>query len=133
MNVLDEQIPEDQRRLLRSWRVPVRHIGYDIGRQGIKDPEIIPFLLALRRPTFFSLDFDFYNRQFCHTRYCLVCMEVRQPHVATFVRRFLRHSEFDTAAKRMGKVIRLSSCNWWYRSYTERGKSFSIGKVNERT
>jgi hypothetical protein len=68
MNVLDEQIPEDQRRLLRSWRVPVRHIGYDIGRQGIKDPEIIPFLLALRRPTFFSLDFDFYNRQFCHTR-----------------------------------------------------------------
>jgi hypothetical protein len=51
MNVLDEQIPEDQRRLLRSWRVPVRHIGYDIGRQGIKDPEIIPFLLALRRPT----------------------------------------------------------------------------------
>jgi hypothetical protein len=36
-------------------------------------------------------------------------MEVRQPHVATFVRRFLRHSEFDTAAKRMGKVIRLSS------------------------
>ena len=109
MNVLDEQIPEDQRRLLRSWRVPVRHIGYDIGRQGIKDPEIIPFLLALRRPTFFSLDFDFYNRQFCHTRYCLVCMEVRQPHVATFVRRFLRHSEFDTAAKRMRKVIRLSS------------------------
>jgi hypothetical protein len=89
--------------------VPVRHIGYDIGRQGIKDPEIIPFLLALRRPTFFSLDFDFYNRQFCHTRYCLVCMEVRQSHVATFVRRFLRHSEFDTAAKRMGKVIRLSS------------------------
>jgi len=28
---------------------------------------------------------------------------------ATFVRRFLRHSEFDTTAKRMEKVIRLSS------------------------
>ena len=109
MNVLDEQIPEDQRRLLRSWHVPVRHIGHDIGRQGIKDPEIIPFLLTLRRPTFFSLDFDFYNRRFCHVRYCLVCMEVRQSQTATFVRRFLRHSEFDTAAKRMGKVIRLSS------------------------
>ncbi len=109
MNILDEQVPEEQRRLLRSWRVPVRKIGYDIGRQGIKDPEIIPFLLTLRRPTFFSLDFDFYNRRFCHAGYCLICMEVRQSQTATFVRRFLRHSAFDTAAKRMGKVIRLSS------------------------
>ena len=44
MNLLDEQIPEDQRRLLRSWHVPVRQVGYDIGRKGIKDPEIIPSL-----------------------------------------------------------------------------------------
>lgn len=109
MNLLDEQIPEDQRRLLRSWRVPVRQIGYDIGRKGIKDPEIIPFLLSLRRATFFTLDFDFYERRFCHPRYCLVCMEVRQNDTAMFVRRFLSHPEFDTATKRMGKVIRLSS------------------------
>lgn len=109
MNILDEHVPEDQRRLLRSRRVPVRQIGYDIGRKGMKDPEIIPFLLALRRPTFFTLDFDFYERQFCHKRYCLVCMEVRQHEAAAFVRRFLHHPEFDTAAKRMGNVVRLSS------------------------
>src|SRR5262245_39772570 len=103
MNLLDEQIPEDQRRLLRSWRVSVRQVGYDIGRKGIKDPEIIPFLLSLRRTTFFTLDFDFYERRFCHMRYCLVCMEVRQNDTAVFIRRFLSHPEFDTAAKRMGK------------------------------
>jgi hypothetical protein len=109
MNLLDEHVPEDQRRLLRSWRVPVRQIGYDVGRKGIKDPEILSFLLGFRRPTFFTLDFDFYERKFCHRRYCLVCMEVDQHEAAAFVRRFLRHPEFDTVAKRMGKVIRLSS------------------------
>jgi hypothetical protein len=109
MNLLDEHVPEDQRRLLRSWRVPVRQIGYDVGRKGMKDPEIIPLLLRFRRSTFFTLDFDFYERKFCHRRYCLVCMEVGQHAAAAFVRRFLRHPEFDTVAKRMGKVIRLSS------------------------
>jgi hypothetical protein len=37
MNILDEQILETQRQLLRSWRIPVRQIGYDIGRKGLKD------------------------------------------------------------------------------------------------
>jgi len=46
VNILDEQIVENQRQLLKSWRI---------------------------------------------------------------TRRLLRHSEFDTVAKRMGKVIRVSS------------------------
>ncbi|MBM4255794.1 MAG: hypothetical protein FJ147_07845 [Deltaproteobacteria bacterium] len=109
MNILDENVLEDQRQLLRQWRVPVRQIGQDIGRKGMQDENIIPFLLTLRRPTFFTSDFDFYDRRLCHAQYCLVCIESRQSRTATFVRRFLRHSAFDTAAKRMGKVIRLSS------------------------
>ena len=52
MNVLDENISVIQRQLLRSWRISVRHIGYDAGRNGMTDEEIIPFLLTLRRPTF---------------------------------------------------------------------------------
>ena len=108
MNILDENIPESQRQLLRSWRVPMRQIGYDVGRQGLKDREIIPFLLELRRVTFFTLDFDFYKRDLCHARYCLVCMDVGKQNAATFVRRFLRHSEFDTTAKRMGVVVRVA-------------------------
>lgn len=108
MNVLDESIPPSQRRLLRSWRVPIRHIGYEVGRKGMKDDEIIPFLLTLRRPTFFTLDWDFYKRSLCHARYCLVYLDVRQYEAATFVRRLLCHREFDTEAKRMGAVIRVS-------------------------
>lgn len=34
----------------------MRQIGYDVGRQGLKDSEIIPLLLQWRRATFFSLD-----------------------------------------------------------------------------
>jgi len=109
LNILDENVLEDQRQLLRKWRVSVRQIGQDVGHKGIQDENIIPFLLTLRRPTFFTSDFEFYDRSLCHRRYCLVCIEARQSQTATFVRRFLRHSEFDTAAKRMGKVIRLSS------------------------
>jgi hypothetical protein len=30
MIILDENIPEDQRQLLRSWRVPVRQIGFEV-------------------------------------------------------------------------------------------------------
>ncbi len=37
MNIIDEQILENQRQLLRSWRIPIRQIGYDIGRKGLKD------------------------------------------------------------------------------------------------
>ena len=108
MNVLDENIPENQRQLLRSWRVPVRQIGYDLGRQGLKDREIIPFLMDLRRATFFTLDADFYKRNLCHAKYCLVAMDIRKQDAAVFVRRFLRHPGYDTIAKRMGTVVRVA-------------------------
>lgn len=108
MNILDENVPENQRQLLRSWRIPMRQIGYDVGRQGLKDREIIPLLLQLRRATFFSLDSDFYKRDLCHSKYCLVCMDVRKQDAAIFARRFLQHPQFDTAAKRMGAVVSVS-------------------------
>jgi hypothetical protein len=50
MNVLDENISRIQRQLLQNWRIPVRHIGYEIGQKGMKDNEIIPFLID-RSPT----------------------------------------------------------------------------------
>lgn len=108
MNILDENIPESQRQLLRDWRVPIRKIGHDLARKGLKGDEIIPFLHTLRRPTFFTRDLDFYKRHLCHARYCLVYLAVGQYEVATFARRLLRHSEFSTQVKRMGCVIRAS-------------------------
>lgn len=105
MIILDENIIDSQRRLLNSWRIPVRQIGYEVGRKGMKDREIIPFLHQLNRPTLFTRDDDFYERRLCHAGYCLVYLDVRKEEVATFVRRVLRQKAFKTKAKRMGKVI----------------------------
>jgi len=108
MNLLDENIPDSQRQLLRSWRIRVRQIGHEDGRQGMKDEEIIPFLHGLRSATFFTRDLGFYHRNLCHDSYCLVCLAVGQYEVASFARRFLRHPAFNTRARRMGTVIRAS-------------------------
>ncbi len=113
MNILDEQILESQRQLLRSWRIPVQQIGHDIGRKGLKDKEIIPLLFQLRKPTFFTLDFDFFDYRLRHPRYAIVCMDIRKHESALYLRRLLRHPEFETVAKRMGSVIRLSSMGIW--------------------
>ena len=108
MILLDENFPESQRELLRGWRIPARQIGVETGRKGMADDEIIPLLLRLRRPTFFTLDFDFYRHRLCHSHYCLVCLDVGQYEAATFARRLLNHREFDTEAKRMGTIIDIS-------------------------
>ncbi len=51
MNVPDEDVSAIQRKLLRSYRVSVRHIGYDTGCKGMTDEEIIPFLLCAAQPS----------------------------------------------------------------------------------
>jgi hypothetical protein len=108
MNVLDENILKDQRQQLLRWRMRVYQIGYEVGRKGMVDEEIIPLLHQLRHPTFFTLDSDFYQRQLCHAGYCLVCIDAGQTQAAFFVRRLLRHRAFNTHVKRMGAVIRVS-------------------------
>jgi hypothetical protein len=109
MNILDENIPANQRQLLERWRIPVRQVGLNAGRSGMQDEEIIPFLLRHRRPTFFTRDEDFYDRRLCHAKYCLVYLAVEKHEVAAFVRRLLRHPSCRTQASRMGTVIRVSS------------------------
>jgi hypothetical protein len=74
----------------------------------MQDEEIVPFLLQRRRSTFFTLDSDFYNHHLCHARYCLVWIDVGQYEAAAFVRRLLHHQQFDSIAKRMGTIIRVS-------------------------
>ena len=109
MNVLDENIPASQRQLLESWRTGPRQIGFNVGRRGMQDDEIIVFLQHLRRPTFFTRDKDFYDRKLVHARYALVYLAVEKNEVAYFVRRLLRHPALNTQSKRMGAVVRASS------------------------
>lgn len=105
MNVLDENIPESQRLLLKSKRVRVRQIGHDVGRKGMKDKEIIRLLHELDRPTFFTLDEDFYDRRLCHERYCLVHLDVEEETAGEYIHRLLRQRTLNTKAKRMGRVV----------------------------
>jgi hypothetical protein len=105
MNIIDENIPESQRSLLRVWRSPVRQIGHEVGRKGMKDEEIIPLLHQLPRPTFFTRDRDFDDPNLRHADYCLVSLAVGQYEVASFIRRFFAHPSLNTYAKRMGKVV----------------------------
>lgn len=108
MNVLDENIPNNQLQLLHSWGIKASQIGHEVGRKGMKDEEIIPFLHRLHLVTFFTRDKGFYQRHVCHAKYCLVCLYVGQYEVASFIRRLLHHPAFNTQSKRMGKVIRVT-------------------------
>lgn len=108
MNIIDENIIKSQCQLLKSWRIPIRKIGIDIGCKGIKDNDIIPLLLKLQSPTFFTRDLGFYDKKLCHKKYCLVCMAIEKHEAAVFVRRLLRLKKFGTRSKRMGAVIRIS-------------------------
>jgi len=106
--VLDENILDGQRLLLEASRVAVKQIGVDYGRKGMTDGEIIVLLRGHRNLTFFTRDADFYQPHLRHARYCLVVMNVGQNEAASFVRRFLRHTNFNTQLKRMGNVVLLS-------------------------
>jgi hypothetical protein len=113
LNVLDENIPRDQKELLRAWRIPVSQIGTEIGRRGMTDEEIIPFLLTQSRPTFFTRDTGFYSRSLCHARYGVVCLGIEKDEAAFFIRQFLGHPSFDTRSGRMGHVARLTQTGLW--------------------
>jgi hypothetical protein len=121
MIVLDEEVAESQRMLLRRWRLRVSQIGVDLGAKGIKDDAVVLLLHQLHRPTLFSRDAGFYQRSRVHPDYCIVYLDVRQYEAALFIRRLLQHSEFNTQRKRMGKILRVShiGVHFWRRHGSE--------------
>jgi hypothetical protein len=81
--------------------------------------------------TFFTRDAGFYDPTLRHPSYCLVVANVGQNEVAAFVRRFLRHRSFDTQAKRMGRVVRISHAGlavWRLRSQQETQDSCRVSR-----
>jgi hypothetical protein len=109
VNVLDENISDEEMTRLREWRIAVRKIGPDLGTKGYSDSQIIALLHTLDRPTFFTLDEDYYQRRLCHRSYCLIHLDIPEAEVADYVRRLLKHSELNTKAKRMGLVVSASA------------------------
>ena len=109
MIILDENIPESQRKILESRRIRCHQIGVNFASKGVQDDAIPALLVAAREPTFFTRDQGFYAREFRHAAYCLVWLAVGRDEVAGFVQRLLRHTSFDTHRKRLGSVLRVSS------------------------
>jgi hypothetical protein len=107
MIILDENIPDEQADLLEKRRIHVRRIGREVGWFGMDDEEIIPLLHQLQRPTFFTLDSDYYKRRLRHKGYCLVHLVVEDEMIAGYIQALLRQSAFNTRAKRMGCVIQV--------------------------
>ncbi len=64
VNLLDENVPLDQRDLLRARGVHCRIIGQDIAQSSIGDDNILALLPRLKRPTFFTRDEHFSNAGF---------------------------------------------------------------------
>jgi hypothetical protein len=115
MHVIDENIPFSQRQLLRKWRIHFRSVGVDFAAHGTPDANLIPVLLKLPKPVFFTLDKDFYRADWAHDSYGLAWLDVADNETAEFIRRFLRHPAFDTRSKRMGVVARVGVaevCFW---------------------
>jgi hypothetical protein len=94
--------------MLEAWRIPARQIGFDWSKKGLQDDEIIIALRRLGQATLFTRDVGFYRPEVRHRAYCVVVMKVGQNETAQFVRRFLKHPDFNSRAKRMGRIIRLS-------------------------
>jgi len=105
--ILDENITRSAEEQLRRWRIPARAITEHFIHKGTADSDLVPILHRLAQPTFFTHDWDFWKPDFCHPRYCIVHLAVEDTEAADYIRRFLRHSQFSTRAKRLGKVIQV--------------------------
>lgn len=108
MNVLDENIVAQQCDQLRKWHIPFRQIGKHLSTHGALDENLIPVLHELPQPTFFTHDEDFFKAALCHSDYAVVYLDVSDTETAEFIRRFLKHPAFNTQAKRLGIVGRVS-------------------------
>jgi hypothetical protein len=114
--VLDHNIPTDQAEQLRRRRIHFRQIGFQVGRPEWDDQqEILRYLHAVKQPTFFTRDLGFFRAPLRHANYCLVVLTVPVLETARYISKLLRHTHFNSRAKRKGRVMRISpkSVSFW--------------------
>lgn len=107
-HVLDELFDESIHEQLKARRIAVDRIGAGFGKTGWLDEHILQALHGSEK-TFHTRDHGFYRRSAAHSSYCIVYYEAPIAEMAVYIRRFLRHPQFNTHAKRLGKVIKVTS------------------------
>jgi len=106
-NVLDELAVIETYEQLKFWRIPIDWIGHGFGQPAMSDEQIRRMLMRSKK-TFHTRDRDYYKPIYRHSTYSLVYYEVDDPEWAYYIRCFLRHPLFNTHAKRLGKVIKVT-------------------------
>ena len=110
MIILDHNIPQNQVEQLRRWKIHFKQIGFEVGRPEWDDQqEVLRYLHATKQSTFFTRDLGFFRRRFSHSGYCIVVLALPINETATYIQKLLRHPRFRSKAKRIGKVIKLST------------------------
>jgi hypothetical protein len=106
-HVLDELFDEAVYEQLKARRLAIEKVGAGFGTTGWLDDHILQALQGSGK-TFHTRDHGFYHRSHVHSSYCIVYHDVPLAEMAAYIRRFLRHPQFNTHAKRLGKVIRVT-------------------------
>ena len=126
MIVLDEQLlgRKIELEITKWYQGAVRNIIELRPHTVIKD-DAIPGILRLQsQPIFITInEKDFWRKVTIDNQYCIVCFTLpdsRVNEIPETLRSLLRITEFNTKAKRMGKVIRVTDKEISYYTFNER-------------
>lgn len=121
MIVLDEQLHDYElvEAIERWYKGQVVNIKQMRPHKRLLDDAIESVLLRLKQPTFVTINYpDFWHVIGAHRGYCVVCFKLsgeRYWEIPSQLRAVLQMPEFNTKAKRMGKVISVTDSKiTWY-------------------
>ncbi len=111
MIVLDEQLGWGRvQAAIKRWYPGSVITVHDFEpHKRVPDQALPRYLLRLRQPTLVTINYnDFQPRIFVHPKYCVIRLRLTQEEalfVPPILRSILLEPQFNTKAKRMGKVI----------------------------
>ena len=124
-HLLDANIKDSEGQKLARYGFKFKHVGRDFGQHHFSDEQIIGVLHQLKGVTFVTRNVKhFYHRHLLHRNCCLLCLDIEEDEVAAYTRKIYRHPHFNSAAKRCGKVIKVSPTQMTY---------FAVGSQEEQT
>jgi hypothetical protein len=114
MIVLDEQLSNETLKMaIARWhKGQVTFIKLLRSRTLINDDEIPALLRRLKQPTFVTINWpDFWKKLPVNHHYCLICFAIdldRRNEIPSLLRQVLKLKQFNTKARRMGVVMRVT-------------------------